>query len=224
MTRLSSLIIIFFLLVSGCGGGSDESSIHYAALGASDVVGIGATPLTNGYVYLIRDSIEQQRGETVHLENLGIPGADVGTIREVSIEILKRSSTPNLVTISTGANDVIQGDSVTSFEKQLQRLLSDVRSLAPNSTIAVATVPNLLEIPRFRDNPDRDVTENRLSSFNAAISRQAAASSALLVDLYAVPLSDSLVSEIDGFHPSDAGHRVIADQFLAVLAPYVPSL
>jgi lysophospholipase L1-like esterase len=180
--------------------------------------------LTNGYVYLIGDSVEQQRGETVHLENLGIPGADVGTIRKVSIEILKRSATPNLVTVSTGANDLIQGDAVASFEQDLQRLLSDVRSLAPNSTIAVATIPNLLEVPRFRENPDRDVTENRLASFNAAISRQATAANAQLVDLYSVPLSDSLVSEIDGFHPSDAGHRVIADQFLAVLAPRIPSL
>jgi acyl-CoA thioesterase-1 len=224
MTRLSFLIVFFFSLVSGCGGGSDGDSIHYAALGASDVVGIGATPLTNGYVYLIGDSVEQQRGETVHLENLGIPGADVGTIRKVSIEILKRSATPNLVTVSTGANDLIQGDAVASFEQDLQRLLSDVRSLAPNSTIAVATIPNLLEVPRFRENPDRDVTENRLASFNAAISRQATAANAQLVDLYSVPLSDSLVSEIDGFHPSDAGHRVIADQFLAVLAPRIPSL
>jgi lysophospholipase L1-like esterase len=160
----------------------------------------------------------------VHLENLGIPGADVGTIREVSIEILKRSATPNLVTVSTGANDLIQGDAVASFERDLQGLLSDLRAIAPNSTIAVATIPNLLEVPRFRENPDRDVTENRLASFNRAIRRQVGAANAVLVDLYSVPLSDSLVNEIDGFHPSDAGHRVIADQFLAVLAPRIPSL
>jgi lysophospholipase L1-like esterase len=224
MIRISFLMVFLFSLISGCGGSSDGNSIHYSALGASDVVGIGATPLTNGYVYLIEDSIEQQRGESVHLTNLGIPGADVGAIREVSVAIMKRSATPDLVTVSTGANDVIQGSDAASFENDLKGLLSDLRAIAPSSTIAIATIPNLTEVPRFRENPDPDVTSNRLSNFNAAIRRQAAAYNALLVDLYSVPLSDSLVSEIDGFHPSDAGHRVIADQFLTVLASSIPTL
>jgi acyl-CoA thioesterase-1 len=224
MIRISFLMVFFSLLFSGCGGGSDGNSIYYAALGASDVVGIGATPLTNGYVYLIEDSIEQQRSESVDLANLGIPGATVGAIRRVSVEILKRSSTPNLVTVSTGSNDVIQGSDVASFENELKGLLSDLREIAPSSTIAISTIPNLTEAPRFRENPDRDVTSNRILSFNTAITRQAAAYNALLVDLYSVPLNDSLVNETDGFHPSDAGHRAIADQFLTVLAPYIPNL
>lgn len=224
MARLSLLIVPFFFLVSGCGGGSDGNSIHYTALGASDAVGIGATPLTNGYVYLIEDSIEQQRDEGVDLVNLGIPGADVGTIRQVSIEIMKRSATPDLVTLSTGANDVIQGSGVASFEEDLKRLLSDLRSIAPSSTIAISTIPNITEVTRFKERPDPDVTTSRLASFNTAIVRQAAAYNALLVDLYSVPLSDSLVNEVDGFHPSDEGHRTIANQFLAVLAPYIANL
>lgn len=224
MIRFSFLIAFFFLLVSGCGGESDGNSIHYSALGASDVVGVGATPLTNGYVYLIADSIEQQRGEGVDLTNLGIPGADVGIIREVSVEVLKRSEPPDLVTVSTGANDVIQGDAVASFEEELKLMLDDVRSIAPSSTIAMATIPNLTGVPRFKDRPDPDVTTSRLQSFNAAIARQAVSHNALLVDLYSVPLSDSLVSELDGFHPSDEGHRAIANQFLAVLTPYIPQL
>jgi acyl-CoA thioesterase-1 len=219
------LLIVFLLFVSaGCDGGSDGDSIEYAALGASDVVGIGATPLTNGYVYLVADGIEQQRNEGVDLNNLGIPGATVATIREAAVEILKRSSTPSLITLSTGANDVIAGDSPASFEQDLSQLLDDLRAIAPQATIAIANVPNLTEVPRFVEEPDRDVTISRLRSFNSAIARQAKAYNALLVDLYSVPVNDALVNDVDGFHPSDAGHRAIANQFLAVIAPYIPSL
>jgi acyl-CoA thioesterase-1 len=222
MIRL--LFIFSLLFVAGCNEGSSGDSIEYAALGASDVVGVGATPLTNGYVYLIADGVEQQRGKDVDLNNLGIPAATVGTIKKVTIEILKRSSTPALITLSTGANDIIAGDDPTSFERDLKALLDELRSIAPNSTIAIATVPNLTQVPRFIDDPDPDVTASRLNIFNAAIVRQAKAHNALVVDLYSVQLNDTLVNEVDGFHPSDAGHRAIADQFLSVLAPVIPQL
>jgi acyl-CoA thioesterase-1 len=222
MKRL--LLVLYFTSLIACGGSSGGEPIEYAALGASDVTGIGATPLTNGYVYLIEDSIQQQRGEPVNLYNLGIPGADIGTIRKVSVEFLKRAPSLNLITLSTGANDVIGGTNPTNFEQDLNELLSDLRSIAPNATIAVANIPNLIELPRFQEHPDPDVNTPRLRNFNAAIGRQTASHNALLTDLSSVPLNDSLVSDIDGFHPSDAGHRAIANQFLAVLGPYIPRL
>lgn len=219
------LLLSFFLLIyAGCNGGSDGESIEYAALGASDVVGIGATPLTNGYVYMIADGIEQQSDEGVDLNNLGIPGATVATIAKTAVEILKRSATPSLITLSTGANDVIAGDSPASFERDLNQLLNELRAIAPQATIAIANVPNLAEVPRFVEEPDRDVTIDRLRSYNSAIGRQAKAYNALLVDLFSVPVNDALVNDIDGFHPSDAGHREIANRFLAVITPYIPSL
>jgi lysophospholipase L1-like esterase len=112
---------------------------------------------------LIADGVEQQRGKDVDLNNLGIPAATVGTIKKVTIEILKRSSTPALITLSTGANDIIAGDDPTSFERDLKALLDELRSIAPNSTIAIATVPNLTQVPRFIDDPDPDVTASRLN-------------------------------------------------------------
>lgn len=222
MKRL--LLALYFVGLVACGGGSGGDPIEYAALGASDVTGVGATPLTNGYVYLIEDSIQQQRGEAVNLYNLGIPGANIGTIKEVSVEILKRTPTPNLITLSAGANDVIGGANPTAFEQDLSSLLNELRAIAPSATLAIANIPNLTELPRFQENPDPDVTTTRIRAFNAAIARQTNDHGGLLVDLYSVPLNDSLVSDIDGFHPSDAGHRAIANQFLAALAPYIPRL
>lgn len=211
-------------LSGGCGGSSGSDPIDYAALGASDVVGVGATPLTNGYVYLIEDSVEKESGKGVDLENLGIPAAQITQIKDIEVEILKRSSRPELITLSTGANDVIAGDDVSSFEAGLTDVLSELRAIFPSAVIAVSNLPDLTKLPRFQDNPDRDVTEARVRAYNAAIARQAARANALLVDLYSIPLQDSFVSDVDGFHPSDAGHQAIANAFMAVLRPYISSL
>ena len=210
--------------MAACGGSSGGDPIDYAALGASDVVGVGATPLTNGYVYRIEDAVQQQSGKGVDLENLGIPAAQISQIKDIEVEILKRSSQPELITISTGANDLIAGDSVSSFEAGLRDVLAELRAISPSAVIAISNLPDLTKLSRFQDNPDRDVTEPRVQAFNAAIARQAGAANALLVDLYSVPLQDSFVNDLDGFHPSDAGHQAIANAFMAVLNPYIASL
>lgn len=209
---------------SDSGGSSASDPIDYAALGASDVVGVGATPLTNGYVYRIEDSVERESGKKVDLENLGIPGVRVDQIKTIEVEILKRSSQPELITLSTGANDLIAGDDVSVFEAGLRDVLSELRAISPSAVIAVSNLPDLTKLPRFQDNPDRDVTEARVRAYNAAIARQVAAANALLVDLYSVPLQDSFVSDSDGFHPSDAGHQAMATAFMNVIRPLIPSL
>lgn len=223
--------LLVMIIHGGCGGssggGGSESGgdpIAYAALGASDVVGVGATPLTNGYVYLLKDSLENETGKSVDLENLGIPGAQIKQIKNIEVEILKRSAQPDLITLSTGANDLIAGDNVRSFESGLGEVLSELRGISPSAIIAISNLPDLTKLPRFQEDPDRDVTESRVRSFNAAITRQATRYNAVLVDLYSVPLQDSFVNEIDGFHPSDAGHRAIADAFMSALQPYISSL
>jgi acyl-CoA thioesterase-1 len=217
------LLTILTSAVTGCGGG-DSSSIDYAALGASDVTGVGAVPITNGYVYLIEDGIQQETNKGVALENLGIPGAQISAIQSVEVEILKRSGQPDVITLSTGANDLIAGDSIDGFERKLGELLSDLRSISPNAILAVSNLPDLTQLERFRERPDRDVTLARVQGYNRAIARQVSAARALLVDLYSVPLNDSLVSDVDGFHPSNAGHRAIANAFLAVINPYLVGL
>ena len=113
---------------------------------------------------------------------------------------------------------------MSSFEAGLHDVLVELRAISPSGVIAISNLPDLTKLPRFQDNPDRDVTEARVQAYNAAIARQATKSNVLLVDLYSVPLQDSFVNDIDGFHPSDAGHQAIANAFLAVLRPYIPSL
>ena len=85
--------------------------------------------------------------------------------------------------------------------------------------IVIANIPDLTELPRFRDDPDDDVTRERIEAFNEAIAEQAGDYDALLVDLYGEPVEDDLVSDEDGFHPNNEGHERIAEQFLDAILP-----
>jgi lysophospholipase L1-like esterase len=214
------LVVGFLAFVCGCDD-SSEADINYTALGASDAFGVGATPLTNGYVYLVEEGIEQRTAEGVDLDNLGIPGAEIGEIDNLELQLL-RTSPPDLITISTGANDLIDGDSIDGFESDLNGMLNKLRTAAPQAVVVLSNIPDLTKVERFVENPDRNVTTDRLLGYNGAITRQASAHNAYLVDLYAIPLNDSLVSDVDGFHPNDRGHRVIAHEFLKVIEPLLP--
>ena len=216
-TSVSSLAGVF-----GCGDGG-KGDINYAALGASDTFGIGATPLTNGYPYLIEEGLEARTGKKVDLDNLGIPGAEIGEIDNLEVPILRASSS-DLVTLSTGANDLIDGDNPERFESDLNGLINKIRSASTNAVIVISNIPDLTKLERFIERPDANVTSDRVALFNAAISRQARSHGLVLVDLFSVPLSDSLVSEADGFHPNDRGHRVMADSFLTAIEPFLGTL
>ena len=55
------------------------------ALGASDATGVGALPLTEGYVFLIKRELDK-RVPGVALVNLGVPGARVDLIKQTAFK------------------------------------------------------------------------------------------------------------------------------------------
>jgi len=93
---------------------------------------------------------------------------------------LPRKSNPTLVTIFTGANDVVGGRSIDSFQSGLDKLISSLRE-NESTFIVIGDLPDLVKLPRFQDNPDTDVTEERVQAFNAAIHAGA--------DKYSVPVA-----------------------------------
>jgi len=223
---LSSLFITF--LITACASSSDDDdltegpandlpAVHYVALGASDAFGIGANPITRGYVYRIKDGFED-RGRKVDLLNLGIPTADIPAIKKTAKAALKRDKEIDLVTIWTGANDLIAGDDVGDFEQDLEGILSRLRDKS-NAFIVIMNLPDLTQIKRFREKPHRRVTAERVTAFNQAITRQAQKYKVPIVDFFKAAPGDMLVSEKDGFHPNNDGHQKIADLYLQIILP-----
>ena len=203
--------------LAGCGGSpARKPNTLYAALGASDAVGVGADPVTKGYVYRIRDGLDE-RLQTVALINLGIPGAEIDRIAESGRVFLQARARPDIVTVWAGANDIIGGRLAGDFEPDLGNLLARLRA-DTDALLVMANVPDLTRLPRFATRPAPTVTTERIVAFNAAIKRQAARYRVPLVDLFAQPVDPALVAA-DGFHPSNAGHAKIAQLFLDTLLP-----
>jgi lysophospholipase L1-like esterase len=219
LARLMRLAVCCACLAA-CGGPKEKSiEFIYLALGASDATGVGALPLTEGYIYLIARELDRQM-PGVFLVNLGVPGARNDLIKE-QVRVAKQLRTKaDLVTLWTGANDVVNGDDPKQFQDRLRALLGMVREeISP--TIVVANLPDLTQLPRFRTSPSPTVTSARIDAFNGAIAEETRAAGGSLVDLHASAVRDDLVYDVDGFHPNNAGHREIAQQFLQVIVPRI---
>jgi len=207
------------LLVSSCGSGPREKKIEfvYLAFGASDATGVGATPLTEGYVFLIKQELDR-RVPGVFLINLGIPGARIDLIKE-QVRVAKQLGTKaNLVTIWTGANDVVHGDDPKTFRQDLRFILQTLREHV-SQNIVIGNLPDLTRLPRFQREPNPRITVATIRAYNEAIEQEAREGKASLVDLFAQPVREEMVFDLDGFHPNDAGHREIARLFLQVIVP-----
>jgi len=202
--------IVFF----ACGDSS--SNIKYVAIGASDAFGIGAVPLTNGYVYQIDDKLAASTGG-VDLINLGLPGAETDEFIDIELPLAKKAN-PDLITIWAGPNDLIDGDSVETFDSRLETLLSELVQ-DTHAFIAIATLPDLTKLPTFISDPDPDVTLARIAGYNSVIISMAAEFGVSVVDLSKFEVTASLISDLDGFHPSNEGHALLADLFLEVIEP-----
>lgn len=215
---LAVLVFVFIGAIAGCAQMPPQpGAIIYTALGASDAVGVGAFPLSKGYVFRIRDDLENQ-GRDVELLNLGVPGADIDAIRTVSRIVLLAGMQPNLVTIWTGANDLIRGDDPGNFEEKLEDILNELRDRT-SAIIVVGDLPDLTKLPKFVQDPDSDVTVERVRAFNDAIARQASNFGTSIARLSEIDMFDELVTDIDGFHPDNEGHKRIAERFLQVILP-----
>lgn len=219
--RLIAIVVVIFSCFGlwACTKTPRDEKIEfvYLGLGASDAAGVGAFPLTEGYVYLIKRELDRHF-PGVALINLGIPGARINLIKEQVRLATQVRMKANLVTLWTGGNDLVHGDDPLKFQEDLRFILRNLQKKV-SDVIVIANLPDLTQLPRFQRNPNPHVTIERVMAFNRAIEEEALSSGAFVVNLFAQPVRDDLVFDIDGFHPNDAGHREIAHHFSQEVLP-----
>ena len=158
-----------------CSGEAEPpQQLVYLAIGASDAAGVGAQPVTDGYVYVIAGELAKRIDE-VFPTLLAIPGADAEELDAGLDRLLESEIEPDLVTIWTGANDVIRAEDVDDFEAAIEHMLERLRERT-DGIIVAANIPDLTKLPRFREQPDEDVTRERIEAFNGTIVEQASGS------------------------------------------------
>ncbi|CAA9580333.1 MAG: hypothetical protein AVDCRST_MAG18-3039 [uncultured Thermomicrobiales bacterium] len=219
--RIAALLLLLTSLLSACGWSREPTAgvvPVYVGLGASDAVGVGATrPQQEGWVPLVATGLS---GE-VELLNLGVSGAMLSDVIAGQLPVaLDRA--PRWVTLWPGANDFRNGVPLDTFAAQLDQILTALRPAdGRDRLIAVLNLPDLRLLPVFARVGGGEL-DARVRDWNAVIAATVArhADYATLVDLYAgweeFGAHPEYVSA-DGFHPSSAGYRRIADLALAAL-------
>jgi lysophospholipase L1-like esterase len=218
---LATIVTVLLLaIVAGCGPRDlpePPPEFLYAAVGTSDAVGVGAVPLRRGYAFRVRDAHDSRFGRT-RLAILAIPAAEIREIQALVDVFVDSDKRPDVVTVWVGANDLPGGADVAEFEEELRQLMGTLRGWA-NGPVVVGNIPDLTKMPAFQSSRPTTITPERIEAFNTAIERQVRAHNAFLVDLHAEPMEDELVSDVNGIHPNNDGHRRMADlYFEAILA------
>lgn len=192
-----------------------KARLTYVAIGASDTFGIGTDdPQTQSWPA----DLTSKLGDGVRLINLGIPGVHADNALNVEVPIAL-DSRPDIVTVWLAVNDLADGVSLPTYTRNLDSLLTRLQTLAPHTRIAVANVPDITSLPRFKSQ-NAQVLRERISAYNTVIASLVQKHRALLVDLYTrwqdLANHPDYISN-DGFHPNAFGYAAIATIFYQVL-------
>lgn len=206
---------------------SDGEPPVYAALGASDAVGVGADrPEVEGWAPLVHAGLPAG----TRLLNLGISGA---TLEEVLRDEVPPAldARPRWVSLWPGINDLRRGVSLPVFAAGLDTLLGRFETPQPRGpggigpTFLLLNIPDLRPLPAFKS-VDPRALDAAVRQWNSAIADMARRHKVTLVDLYSYApdlLAHPEYISADGFHPSSAGYRRVADLVLAALKADVPA-
>jgi lysophospholipase L1-like esterase len=180
--------------------------VRYVALGDSTVSGVGASSPARSYVSLLAARLGD-RYPTLQASNLGVSGATSADV--VAGQLAQAvAAKPDLVTLSVGPNDIVQGKDAQEYERNLDTLLHALTEQT-DAVVVVNLLPDLALAPRFPAEL-RPAVEQQTKQFNQALARVAKTYDVELVDMYTpsvqeIPQHPEQVSA-DNFHPSDAGY------------------
>jgi acyl-CoA thioesterase I len=234
------LLIVIMTLLGACNRSSVSSqgaaaaqatptarpSVAYVAIGASDAVGLGASnPNKTAYVPLLISHLP--RGASAL--NLGISGA---TVHDALTQELPQAlaDQPTLATVWMVGNDFRGCTPLAQYQVDLDKLLAQLESKT-RAQVFIANAPDMSLLPAIRNHAGStgaclaglNQTQVRalVVKWNQVIATEAQRHHAVLVDLFQAGLSShpEYISG-DGFHPSDAGYKRLADLFWAQITAH----
>jgi acyl-CoA thioesterase I len=193
---------------ASAGGAPSPRPVTYVAIGASDTVGVGAgNPELESWPAVLHSKLPAGS----KLVNLGVSGSLLRQAIDQQLPVAVESG-PDLVTVWLAVNDYAARAPLEPYLADLGTLLTELRSRT-RATVLVGNIPDLSGIPaagRF------DL--RFLDRWNAGIEATVRQHETTLVDLRPtwreVRDHPELISS-DGFHPSTAGYRRLADVFYA---------
>ena len=206
--------------LSNCARSQEATSqkLVYAAIGASDTVGTGASdPVTQGWVRVLCDKMPAG----TQMARLGIGGATVKVALTTEVPQAVAAK-PDIITIWNAVNDIIQGMGDNDYRATLNAML-DRLTAETRAPILIGNVPDITNLPLIkRFGISTAQVADKTARWNTIIADAVAAHKGrvYLVDLYAGTFNAGAHPEWvsgDGFHPNSAGYVQLANAYWQTL-------
>ena len=193
--------------------------IIYVALGDSTGAGVGARD--GGYVARLFKKILSARADS-RLINLCVSGATTSDVLRDQINRAK-SAGPNLVTLGIGINDIGHGVGLEQFAKNYEQIVTTLAS-ETKARIVVSNLPDISSAPRIPQ-PLRSEYQQQIVLFNQRLEEIASRHGVTVFDVYSIT-HEQLPSHpeyfsADGFHPSDQGYELWAEEMWPTVAQII---
>lgn len=192
-------------------------ALVYAAIGASDVEGVGAhNPGSENWVTLL--AARMPAG--TQLMRLGRGGITLNEANKVEVPAAI-AARPDLITMWNCVNDAVRGVPLPLYVRDLSSALDRLTG-ETQARIVLLNLPDLTVLMRGVDAMQRALVQGGIGQWNSAIAERAATygERVTLVDLFPVSehvlVHPELIST-DNFHPSSEGYQWLADHVWEVI-------
>jgi len=203
-------------VVSEGGSKMKPGPIVYVALGDSTGAGIGAT--NGGYVARLFRRLADARAGS-ELLNLCVSGATTEDLLRRQLQPGVDKS-PQLITVGIGINDIGHGFNIEQFAKNYEQILTTLKEKT-QAEIVVTNIPDVSSAPRIPSSL-RSEYQRQIERFNERLEQIAQRHEVTIFDIFSItrrelPSHPEYFSS-DGFHPSDAGYELWAEEMWPTLS------
>lgn len=213
---------------------------RYLAMGDSLTAGFGATPVTNGYAYLLYQQGVYSSMTNTSFADAAVPGATSQQVLNFQVPSVKQSGfNPQVITMTVGANDLLAllndpttaasnlPGALSAFNGNLSSILAQLCSASPIPRIYVGNLYSIQNLPL----PPGISIDQVVQAFNQVVATVVSsfntppnpcAGNVKVADIYTAFSGQQqglLLINRHGagveVHPSNAGYRAMAQAFIA---------
>jgi lysophospholipase L1-like esterase len=182
--------------------GGAGAGVRYVALGDSYTIGTSVAVAER-----FPDQLVASVGPRVHLvANLGVNGYTTADLIREELPALADLE-PGFVTLLIGVNDVVQGVSAATYERNVEMVLDALLGRVPADRIVTIAIPDYTVTPAGADYGDPVTKRAAIVASNAAMARRSAERAIRYVDIFDISsgaVADRTRVASDGLHPSGA--------------------
>ncbi|TGL45108.1 arylesterase [Leptospira perdikensis] len=211
------ILISFFLLLS-CGNSSDPTSKNSTAIEESNVTkriiyfgdsltaGYGLLDFEDAWPHVLTKKINAE-GYSYQMTNAGVSGdttsGGLGRLEWVLAE------KPSIFVLELGANDMLRGISPSVTKENLRSMIRQIKSQYPSTKILLV---GMYATPNMGKKYGKE--------FNSIYPDLAKDEDVPLVPFILEKVASiRKLNQKDGIHPTDAGHKLVADTVYPYLKP-----